>query len=257
MEEGKAPSNPNEVAITKHFTELTGARPGDTIRIDYGDKTEELLITGYYQSMNQLGKVILLHEDAPTDFTHLTSASQFMLDFTDEPDQKTIDERVARIKELTGNNEVFNASEFCADCVRVYPIMNTVAKLLLLIVLIVVVLITVLMERSFITDEKNEIAIAKAVGFKDLTIIKWHVNRFFIVALASMFLAVILSMPMTELCISPIFGMMGASDIDYNYDILRGFIMYPGTVLIVTVVTAFITSLYTGKIVSRDTASIE
>lgn len=257
MEEGKAPSNPNEVAITKHFTELTGARPGDTIRIDYGDKTEELLITGYYQSMNQLGKVLLLHEDAPTDFTHLTSASQFMLDFTDEPDQKTIDERVARIKELTGNNEVFNASEFCADCVRVYPIMNTVAKLLLLIVLIVVVLITVLMERSFITDEKNEIAIAKAVGFKDLTIIKWHVNRFFIVALASMFLAVILSMPMTELCISPIFGMMGASDIDYNYDILRGFIMYPGTVLIVTVVTAFITSLYTRKIVSRDTASIE
>jgi putative ABC transport system permease protein len=180
-----------------------------------------------------------------------------MLNFTDDPDQKTIDERVARIKELTGNNEVFNASEFCADCVRVYPIMNTVSKLLLLIVLIVVVLITVLMERSFIADEKSEIAIAKAVGFKDSAIIRWHVNRFFIVAMVAMLLAVILSMPMTDLCISPIFGMMGASDIDYNYDILRGFVMYPGTVLLVTVVTAFITSLYTKKIVSRDTASIE
>lgn len=257
MAEGKAPSNPNEVAITKHFTELTGAKPGDTIRIDYGDRTEDLLITGYFQSMNQLGKVILLHEDAPTDFTHLSSPSQFMLNFTDDPDQKTIDERVARIRELTGNNEVFNASEFCADCVRVYPIMNTVSKLLLLIVLIVVILITVLMERSFISDEKSEIAIAKVVGFKDSTVIRWHVNRFFIVAMVAMLLAVVLSIPMTDLCISPIFGMMGASDIDYNYDILRGFVMYPGAVLLVTVVTAFITSLYTKKIVSRDTASIE
>ena len=257
MSEGKAPSNPNEIAVTKHFTELTGAKPGDTVRIDYGGRTEELLITGYYQSMNQLGKVVLLHEDAPTDFSHLTSPSQFMLDFTDDPDQKTIDERVARIRELTGNNEVFNASEFCADCVRVYPVMSTVSKLLLLIVLIVVILVTVLMERSFIADEKSEIAIAKAVGFKDGTVIRWHVNRFFIAALAAMLLAVILSVPMTELCISPIFGMMGASDIDYNYDIPGCFVMYPGIIMTVTVITAFITALYTKKIVSRDTAGIE
>ncbi len=257
MAEGYAPSNEKEVAITKQFTELTGAKLGDTIRIDYGDRKEDLLITGYFQSMNQLGKVILLHEDAPTDFSHLTSPSQFMIDFTDNPDQKTIDERVQKIKDLTGNDEVFNATEFCVDCVKVYDIMDAVAKLLLLITLIVVVLVTVLMERSFIADEKSEIAIAKAVGFKDSTVIKWHVQRFFIVAFVAMLLAVGLSMPMTDLCISPIFGMMGASDIDYNYDILRSFAMYPGAILIVTVLTAFLTALYTRKIGSRDTASNE
>ena len=257
MHEGKAPSNEKEVAVTKQFTELTGAKPGDTIRIDYGDRKEDLLITGYFQSMNQLGKVILLHEDAPTDFSHLTSPSQFMIDFTDDPDQKTIDARVQKIRDLTGNNEVFNAAEFCVDCVKVYDIMDAVAKLLLLITLIVVILITILMERSFIADEKSEIAIAKAVGFKDSTVIRWHVQRFFIVALVAMLLAVGLSMPMTDLCISPIFGMMGASDIDYNYDILRSFVMYPGAILIVTVVTAFLTALYTKKIGSRNTANNE
>ncbi|MBR3143004.1 MAG: ABC transporter permease [Clostridiales bacterium] len=257
MHEGKAPSNEKEVAVTKQFTELTGAKPGDTIRIDYGDRKEDLLITGYFQSMNQLGKVILLHEDAPTDFSHLTSPSQFMIDFTDDPDQRTIDARVQKIRDLTGNNEVFNAAEFCVDCVKVYDIMDAVAKLLLLITLIVVILITILMERSFIADEKSEIAIAKAVGFKDSTVIRWHVQRFFIVALVAMLLAVGLSMPMTDLCISPIFGMMGASDIDYNYDILRSFVMYPGAILIVTVVTAFLTALYTKKIGSRNTANNE
>ena len=50
-----------------------------------------------------------------------------MIDFTDNPDQKTIDERVKKIKDLTGNDEVFNATEFCVDCVKVYDIMDAVA----------------------------------------------------------------------------------------------------------------------------------
>ena len=255
--EGKAPANRNEIAVTKPFIDNTGAKIGDTVKMDFGEGPEEMLITATFQSFNNLGDIVLLHEDAPTDFSHLTSTTQFKLDFTDDPDQKTIDERVQKIKDKTGNDEVFNAAEYCVDSTRVYYIMDAVAKLLVGIVLIVVILVTVLMERSFIADEKSEIAIAKAVGFKDGTVIKWHVQRFFIVALAAMILAVVLSIPMTEIVISPIFGMMGASDISYNYDILQCFVMYPGTVLIVTIVTAFITALYTKKIISRDTASIE
>ena len=255
--EGVAPSNRNELAVTEPFLNKTGAKIGDTVKMDFGEGPEEMLITATFQSFNNVGDIVLLHEDTPTDFSHLTSCMQFKLDFTDNPDQKTIDERIQKIKDKTGNDEVFNRAEYCVDCTRVYYIMDAVAKLLLAIVLIVVILVTVLMERSFISDEKNEIAIAKAVGFKDITIIKWHVQRFFIVALVAMLLAVGLSIPMTDIVISPIFGMMGASDIEYNYDILQCFVMYPGTVLIVTVVTAFITSLYTRKIVSRDTASIE
>ena len=255
--EGKAPAGRNEIAVTKPFVKNTGAKIGDTVKMDFGEGPEEMLITATFQSFNNLGDMVLLHEDAPTDFSHLTSTMQFKLDFTDDPDQKTINERVRKIKDKTGNDEVFNAAEYCVDCTRVYYIMDAVAKLLLGIVLIVVILVTVLMERSFIADEKSEIAIAKAVGFKDITVIKWHVQRFLIVALAAMALAVGLSVPMTVLCISPIFGLMGASDISYNYDILQCFVLYPGTVLIVTVITAFITALYTKKIVSRDTASIE
>ena len=255
--EGKAPSSCNEIAVTSQFFDKTGAKIGDTVKMDFGEGPEEMLISAAFQSFHNTGDIVLLHEDAPTDFSHLTSTMQFKLNFTDDPDQKTIDERVQKIKDKTGNKEVFNATEYCVDSTRVYSIMNAVAKLLLGIVLIVVILVTVLMERSFIADEKNEIAIAKAVGFKDGTVIRWHVRRFFIVALVAMLLATGLSFPMTDLVISPIFGMMGASDIDYNFDLLQCFVIYPGSVLITTVVTAFLTALYTKKIVSRDTASIE
>ena len=254
---GSAPSNKNEIAITKQFSKASGAVIGDSVKMDFGNGPEEMLITGMFQSMNDLGEIILLHEDAPADFSHIKSIMQYRLVFTDDPDQATIDQRIERIKEMTGNDEVFNGAQYCVDSVKVYDIMDTVAKLLLLIVLIVVALITILMERSFIADEIGDIAITKAIGFKDATVIKWHVYRFAIVALVAMILAVGLSIPVTNLAISPIFGMMGASDIDYNYDIIRCFLAYPSVILAVTVITAFITALYSKKIKSRDAAGIE
>ena len=254
---GDLPKNKNEVCITKYFTELTGAKIGDTIRIDLGEGLENFLIVGEYQSMNQLGKVILIHEDVDTDFQHLSNPGHYRVKFTDSPDQKIIDERVEKIKEIRNNDKVYNCTDYCLNQIEVYPILDGVAKVLLIIVLFVVVLITVLMERSFIADEKNEIAIVKAIGFRDFTVIRWHVFRFFTVALIAMIIAVVLSVPVTDLTISPIFGMMGASNVEYNYDILRCFVTYPLIIMAVTVITATLTALYTRKIVSRDTASIE
>ncbi len=255
--EGVAPANKNEIAITEQFTELCGADIGDSVTMDFGDGPEEMLITAKLQSMNDLGQIILLHNDAKTDFSHIKSVMQYKFTFTDNPSQKTIDERVRKLKDMTGNDKIMNAAEYCRDCVKVYDIMNAVAKMLLLIVMIVVVLVTVLMERSFIADEKSEIAITKAVGFKDSVVIRWHVYRFLIVAFVAMIIAAGLSIPVTNLVISPIFGMMGASNIDYNYDIFGSFMTYPAIVLATTVITAFVTALYTKKIQCKDTASIE
>ena len=257
MEDGSAPMNVNEVAITDAFTKLTGATIGDSIFIDFGEGQQELIVVGRFQSLNNVGQVLLIHEDAPTDFEHLSTPMQYRLKFTDSPDQKTIDERIERIKEITGNKEVFNGADYCVDCVKVYDVLNTTARLLLIVVLIVVILVTVLMERSFIADEKSEIAIVKAIGFKDSAIIRWHVNRFIISAFIAMLIAVGLSIPITKISMSPIFGLMGASKIDFRYDILRGFIIYPLIILIVTIITAALTALYTKTIESRDTASIE
>ncbi|MBQ9135107.1 MAG: hypothetical protein IJX66_03300, partial [Lachnospiraceae bacterium] len=59
------------------------------------------------------------------------------------------------------------------------------------------------------------------------------------------------------LCITPIFGMMGATDINYNIDPLQIFLLYPGIVLVMTLVVTWVTALYTKTIKSSDTANIE
>lgn len=255
--EGAIPQNQYEIAITPQISEMTGAKIGDTVTIHYGSEDLECMVTAYFQTMNQMGEIVRIHEDAPTDFGYISSASSYQIDFTDEPSEEEIELRKERIKELYNNDKVMNATEFCIDCVSVADTMESVQFMLLGITLVVVILVTILMERSFIADEKSQIAILKAIGFKDRAIIKWHVYRFGLAALIAVTLAAVLSIPMTELCITPIFGMMGATEIDYNIDPVQIFLLYPGAVFGMTILVSWLTALYTKKIKSSDTANIE
>ncbi len=255
--EGVMPQNKYEIAITPQIAEITGAKIGDTIVIHYGEEDLECIVTAYFQTMNIMGEVIRLHEEAPTDMRYISSAMSYQINFTDAPTEEEIELRKEKIKDLYDNDKVMNATEYCIDCTAVADTLESVQYLLLAITLVVVLLVTILMERSFIADEKSQIAILKAIGFKDSAVIKWHVYRFGLAALIAVIFAAAVSIPMTDLCITPIFGMMGATDIDYNIDPLQIFLLYPGIVLMVTVLVAWVTALYTKSIKCSDTANIE
>jgi len=46
-------------------------------------------------------------------------------------------------------------------------------------------------------------------------------------------------------------------DVEYNIDPLQIFLLYPGAILVMTVLVAWLTALYTKSIKSSDTANIE
>lgn len=255
--EGVVPKCAEEIAITPIVSEMTGAKIGDVITIDFGSRQLDCMVTAYFESMNQLGEVILLHEDAPTEMGYCSSIMQYKFTFTDNPSEEEIESRKEELKDYYNNEEVMNSAEYCEDCVAVADTMEAVQYLLLAITLIVVLLVTILMERAFIADEKSQIAILKAMGFKNRTIITWHICRFAIVSLAAVLLAAIVSIPITDLCISPIFGMMGTNDISYEIVAWKVFGLYPGIVVFVTILVSFITAQYTRSIKSSDTAYIE
>ena len=255
--EGTAPQNKNEIALTPQVSEMIGAKIGDTVTIDFGTEKLDCIVTAYFQTMNNLGELIRLHDDAPTDMSCVSAIRQFQVNFTDDPSEKEIETRKEKIKELLDNDDVMTATEYCIDCVSVVPTMEAVKLLLLTITIVVVILVTVLVERSFISDERSQIALLKSIGFRNSSIISWNTLRFGIVALAAAILAAAASIPMTDLCITPVFGMMGASKIEFNIDPLQIFLLYPTVIFAVTILAAWLTSLYTGKIKSSDTSNIE
>lgn len=254
---GTRPESRTEVAVTDIISEKLGVNIGDTVTIDFGSEKLDCIITAIYQSFNQIGEVIRLHPDAPTDNRYSTATMAFQVNFDDHPSDKVIRERKAILEEEYSDYDFFTASEYVSDCIGVAETLEAVQYLLLAITVIIVSLVTVLMELSFIADEKSQIALLKAIGFKNSKIYRWHVLRFGIVACIACVLAGALSIPMTKLCISPIFGMMGVSKITYAYKPLQLFLIYPGIILIMTLIVAFFTSLSSKSIHSYDTANIE
>lgn len=257
-ERGTAPQNAHEFATTPQICEKFGFDIGDKVMLTVSGKTEEYLLTAVFQSMDQLGMVGRLHQDAPIVYTDMTSAFSFQIDFDDDPDADTIEERKQILMDYWNTDRIENASEFVNSITGVSDMIASVRDLVLVLTLIIIVLITVMMERSFISKETSEIALMKALGFRDLAIAGQHTARFAIVAVLAGIIASALCLPLTNLIIDPIFGIMGATaGVDYLIKPAEIFLIYPLAVLAAVVLGAFFTALYTKSVKASDVSNIE
>lgn len=256
--EGTAPQDPSEAAITPLVAENLGAGIGDTITFHDGTQEHELLITAIYQSMNNLGEGVRVHEDLKLDYANTIGFFKFQLNFTDSPDEAEIAERAERIAELFDTDMPQTAGEFVEEITGVAKTIAAVRTMTLFLSMIIIAMVTLLMERSFIAKEQGEIATMKAIGFRTGTIMCWHSLRFVIIGLISSAIAMIASPFVTKLSLNPVFKMMGAYfGAEYQIKPLEVFVIYPVIILAVTVISALLTSLYTKTITAAQASSIE
>ena len=255
---GTAPQYENEIALTEPIAEKLGAVIGDTVKLTINGKESEYIITALFQSFCQLGEAGRLHESVYIPDSKIAGSMAFQIDFDDEPDKKEIDSRIEKLKSIFGNDQVCNGKAYVNDTTRASDTIKQVKNLILLISIIIIIMISVLMERSFISKEKPEIALMKAIGFRSSSIIAHHTSRFFIVSIAASIISIILCKPLTKLIADPIFGIMGAvSGISYEINKIEIFAVYPLVILAATLAGAFLTALYTKTIKASDTSDIE
>lgn len=153
---------------------------------------------------------------------------------------------------IVGNQSPILINIFCTVLVI------AVKSLIVILTIILAALITVLMERSFIAKEQGEIALMKAVGTRNGKIYAYHALRFLFVGMIAVFIGEMFAMPLTHLCIDPIFKMMGMElAVDYVINPVEMCLIFPIVILATTTISAFLTSLYTRKIKSSDTTNIE
>ena len=123
--------------------------------------------------------------------------------------------------------------------------------------LLVSVFTVVLMERSFISREKNEIALMKAVGFSDASLCLWHSLRITLVIVLCSLISLLVSGPLTRLCISPLFKMMGVRQIEFVTNHAENYIFFPVIIIVFTVAADWLTAQCMRKITAADTSNIE
>lgn len=256
--EGVAPQNKDEVALSYLVAEKLNVKVGDEIIILADGEECKCTVTALFQTFQQMGTVCRLHEDFDVSKLDIAGVFFFQIDFDDNPNKAEIDNRIEKLKDIFDTNQIYNCADFVKDCTGAADTINAVKNLVLIIVLIVVILVAVLMERSFISSEKAEIALMKAIGFSNRSIIWHHTLRFAIVAFVSSILAAILCIPLTKLTMDPVMRIMGAvSGVSYEIAPLEIFGFYPLILVGVTIIAAFFTSIYTNTIKSSDAADIE
>lgn len=256
---GTVPQNTDEIAITRIAADKLNANIGDTVTIKTIDGDKEYMITGFFQSMSMQGSGIRLHSDEYINYAQATGYVNTQIVFTDNPDSEEINWRMEEIQRIFPEYEnIETCAENVKDMLGVADTLASVKSLIVILAIILAALITVLMERSFIAKEQGEIALMKAVGTRNGKIYAYHALRFLFVGIITVFIGEMFAMPLTHLCIDPIFKMMGMElAVDYVINPVEMYIIFPIVILATTTVSAFLTSIYTRKIKSSDTANIE
>ncbi len=257
--DGTPPQNNGEIALTTLAAKTLKANIGDTVIMSVPTGEREYIVTALYQSMNNNGTAARLYTEDDINYIITSGYNSMQIKFTDSPDDEEISRRIEKIKDIyPGFATVKTADEWVTETTGVAEALDAVKKMSTLLTVILAALITVLMERSFIAKEKAEIALMKAIGMRNSKIYAHHTARFLIVVAAAVIVAELLGMPLTKLCIDPVFGMMGLEmGIEYLQDPVEIYIIFPVIILASTIAGAFFTSLYTRKIKSSDTANIE
>lgn len=257
--EGTPPENDGEVAITYLVADKIGAQIGDKVKIDMGGEVREYRVTAINQSMNNFGEGIRFYEGDDVDYNYAAGSFGIQIRYRDNPDGETLRERKKLLKRVFDETDVYEAGEYISYMIGdVAGQLEGVKSLILGIILCINILVAVLMVKSFITKEKGEIAMLKALGFRNSLLIAWQSMRIGMVLLISIVIGTLISTPLSKLTIEPIFHMMGAYSIEFDVVPLEVYVVYPLAVLAATVLAAVTgAALPLRKISAAETSNIE
>lgn len=256
--DGTPPQNVHEVALTYLTAGQIGAEIGDDVEITVGSDTRTYTVTAINQSMNNLGEGVRFHPDAELDYNYAAGSFGLQVNYRDTPGKSELAQRKALLEKLYPDAKVFTSGEYISYMIGdVAEQLDGMKVLILSIILGINALVAVLMVKSFITREKSEIALLKAIGFQNHALILWQTLRIGMVLIVSVLVGALISSPLSSLIITPIFRMMGAYSVTFEIRTFEVYIIYPLTVLFVTALAAFVSAQGLRKISSSQIANNE
>lgn len=229
---GVAPILANEIAVTEKIAKTLDISIGDSIYCELEGECREYIVTGLFQSYNNLGNSVRLPESYRAESGGSTSVTiSGLLSGTD----KEKDGQFLKLKEafpelsIKNNNEVVKS--FIGDIIKQ---IGAVENLILIIVGGINFLITALLLRMLISKEIPDIAILKSMGVPTLSIKLWQIFRIGIVLAVSILLGTLLANTTGSFLTAGIFSVMGVTRLKLLVEPLQVYLICPALVFAVT-----------------------
>jgi len=234
--EGSAPELKNEIAVSSKIAEYFGISIGDSVTCNLQDVKDTFLVTGLYQSMMNMGSAVRLSEDYPLTFNGFSS-----INVSGKFADNTVDAVAVKAALEKSNPEITIGSSkdlYNSNMGSTVSAIDSMKNLILAVVLGITFLITSLIVRMLISREIPEIAMLKSIGFKKSDLRRWQIGRIVIVLVLSIVVGTVLAGTIGSSLVAGVFSMMGATDVPLIIVPLQVYLIYPGLLLLSTILAA-------------------
>jgi len=220
---GRAPLYENEILITKAVSEALDLRIGDKVIVSKGDREEECIITGFYQTIMDLGMSFAINFELAEKLGYNLNNASALFIVQDK------DEVLAVIEEIHNTYGDFigvnNYTETQDPMEAMYNSIVNGIKVIIYFFSVIFAFVVVLMvcSKTFI-QERQDIGILKSLGFTVNMLRLQFAVRFFIIALIGALLGTVFSAVLAKPAMHLILGSIGLSKVVVNFTVASIFI---------------------------------
>ncbi|MCI5667145.1 MAG: ABC transporter permease [Oscillospiraceae bacterium] len=213
--DGRMPIYDNEAALTEIAADALGKKIGDTIKVGSGENAREFIITGYHQSVSDLGRTFLLTAEGLYSVTGTSPTCCVELSDDQLVDRVSaaLDEKLGGlIKAKTAEKERKGSLDGMIGMIDSICLILVIAVFSVSIIFSVVV-INMICGKAFI-KERTDIGILKAVGFTARELHAQFAFRFLIISAAGAVIGGICSLFFTRPLLEMLLRMVGLTRIE-------------------------------------------
>ncbi|SNU07023.1 ABC-type transport system, involved in lipoprotein release, permease component [Lachnospiraceae bacterium] len=215
----------NEIIITEQVSKLLEVGIGDTVTVGRNNYSEEYVVVGIFQTMNDTGKAVALSLDGisrlkenPDEKYTLDQLSMYGVILKDISKGEEI---VKEVKNKYGDDIEIKFNDFNGENAFFIDDFYTAAngsKLLIYILSFVFAIVTIVMvcTKAFI-QERTDLGIYRATGFSVRKVRNSFAARFMIISLISAVAGVILSRLYSAKLLASLFSLFGIPHIELEY----------------------------------------
>ena len=238
--DGTTPVNNNEIALSEKVMQKMGVKIGDTIHVKIGADDRKLIITGSYQNYMQMGQSGFISANVNIDGVNSSGCWYYQCYLNNKDFNNTI---LTQIREEFLEYTIYDVQQAMASQLgSTSSQLDNIKIMIVLLISIINMLITILMMKIFIMSEKSQIAMLRSIGYSLEAVRRWQIMRIGIVLVIGVFTGAILSIPLNDIAVRPIFGMMGATHMKIQVNAIEAYLVYPLVMLGVILIAAFIGS---------------
>ncbi len=259
--EGREVKYDNEIVITDYISKLMDVHIGDTVTIGREKFSEEYVIVGIFQTMSDTGKAISmsldglsrLREDPSKKYT-VNDLSMYGVVLKDD---SKVEEMASEIESKYGDDLKVKGTKFedmdgDDEFTGGFYAASDGVGFIIYVLTFVFALVTVVMvcAKSFV-QERTDIGISKAVGFKVRKIRMQFAARFAILSLLSGAVAIVLARLFSHKVLEMVFSMFGVPHIVLEYGLLA-FVIPVAVFMVVYMIFGYLVSRKVKKVSTRE-----